>query len=171
VNRFLSSVLNRLAFVSPGGSVVRPQLQRWRGASIGRNVWIGQYVYVDDLSPEALTIGDNCTISLRTTILTHVYGVVDRSSLSDGRVVIEEEVFIGPHCLILPNVRIGRGAVIKAGTIVTTNVPAGSLWGSPAAEMLGSVTVPLTSESSYQAFLAGIRPLRRGNPSTERSTS
>ena len=36
---------------------MRPRLQRWRGATIGKNVWIGVYVYVDDVHPSALTIG------------------------------------------------------------------------------------------------------------------
>jgi acetyltransferase-like isoleucine patch superfamily enzyme len=125
--------------------------------SIGPNVWIGQYVYIDDLTPDALTIGNNCTIGVRSTILTHVYGASEASDT--GRVVIEDDVFVGPHCVILPNVHIGQGAVIRAGTVVTRNVPARTFWGSPAAEALASVTVPLTSELGYNRFVAGIRPL------------
>lgn len=158
--RILSSVLNRLAFVSPGGSSVRPRLQRWRGVAIGSNVWLGQYVYIDDVHPGALSIGSNCTIGIRTTILTHFYWG-PRQAVSNGRVVIEDDVFIGPHCVILPNVRIGKGAVIKAGTVVSRNVPAQTLWGSPAAEALGSVTVPLTAEHGYASFMKGVRPAPR----------
>jgi acetyltransferase-like isoleucine patch superfamily enzyme len=159
VNRLLSSFLNRLAFVSPGGSTIRPRLQRWRGVAVGTNVWFGQYVYVDDLYPTALSVGDNCTIGIRTTILTHVnWGP---TTTSQGRVVIEKNVFIGPHCVILPNVRIGEGSVIKAGTVVSRNVPPRTFLGSPAAETLGHVTVPLTSERGYASFVAGIKPPAR----------
>jgi acetyltransferase-like isoleucine patch superfamily enzyme len=169
VNRFFSSVLNRLAFVSPGGRHIRPRLQRWRGVSMGENVWVGQYVYIDDVAPGALTIGNNCTISIRTTILTHAYGAADQP-LGEGRVVIEDDVFIGPHCVILPNVRIGQGAVIKAGTVVARNVPARTFWGSPAAGALSTVTVPLTNRQGYQAFLGGLRPLRRDRASAGEPT-
>jgi tetrahydrodipicolinate N-succinyltransferase len=76
-------------------------------------------------------------------------------------VIIEKDVFIGPHCVILPNVRIGEGAVIKAGTVVTRNVPPRTFWGTPQAEALGQVTVPLTAEHSYEEFIGGLRPIRR----------
>ena len=160
MTRLLSGVLNRLAAVCPGGHGVRPRLQRWRGADLGRNVWLGLYVYIDELHPEALSIGDNCSIGLRTSIFTHFYWGPKRRSAS-GRVVIGRDVFVGPHCVILPNVRIGEGAVIKAGTVVTRNVPAFTFWGAPQAEALGRVTVPLTSAGGYAEFVRGIRPVER----------
>jgi acetyltransferase-like isoleucine patch superfamily enzyme len=161
--RLVSSILNRLAFVSPGGSNVRPLLQRLRGAQIGRNVWIGLYVYIDDLHPSALSIGDNCTIGIRSTILTHFYWGPRRPA-SNGRVIIEKDVFIGPHCVILPNVTIGEGAVIKAGTVVTRNVPPRCFWGFPAPDTLAEATVPLTHEHDYGEFMRGLRPHRQPPP-------
>jgi acetyltransferase-like isoleucine patch superfamily enzyme len=117
-------------------------------------------VYIDELHPDAVTIHDNCTIGLRTSIFTHFYWGPRRSHTDAGPVVIEENVFIGPHSVVLPNVRIGRGAVVKAGTVVTRSVPPGALWGSPPAEPLGHVTVPLTPQHTYEEFLGGLRPLR-----------
>jgi len=75
--------------------------------------------------------------------------------------VIEENVFVGPHCLILPNVRIGEGAVIKGGTVVTRDVPPFTFWGPPAAGPLGRVTVPLTPEHSYEEFVQGLKLIRK----------
>jgi acetyltransferase-like isoleucine patch superfamily enzyme len=126
--------------------------------NVGENVWIGQQVYIDDLHPDAVTIEERCTIGMRTSIFTHFYWGPRRSKEHAGPVVIEANVYIGPHCVILPNVSIGRGAVIKAGTVVSRNVPGGTLWGVPAAEPLARVTVPLTSERSYDEFLRGLRP-------------
>ena len=143
--------------VCPGGSRIRPRLHRWRGVRIGRDVWIGLYVYLDELHPEALSIGNNCTIGIRTTVITHFYWG-PRQSISNGTVVVEDNVFIGPHCVILPNVRIGEGAVIQAGTIVSRSVPPRTLWGPPAAESLGDVTIPLTRRSGYATFVRGLRP-------------
>jgi hypothetical protein len=45
-----------MAFLFPGGDTLRPWLHRRRGVKIGKNVWISQYVYIDELHPEALTI-------------------------------------------------------------------------------------------------------------------
>jgi carbonic anhydrase/acetyltransferase-like protein (isoleucine patch superfamily) len=68
-------------------------------------------------------------------------------------------VFIGPHCVILPNVRIGRGAVVQAGSVVSANVPPGVLWGPSASGPLAAATVPLTSAAGYDGFLRGLKPM------------
>ena len=125
---------------------------------MGRHVWIGQLVYIDELHPEDVTIGDNCTIGLRTSIFSHFYWGPRRPT-GPGKVVIGKDVFIGPHCVILPNVRIGEGAVIRAGSVVSRNVPPHVLWGCQAGEPLGIATVPLTKEHSYQEFTRGVRPV------------
>jgi acetyltransferase-like isoleucine patch superfamily enzyme len=38
-------------------------------------------------------------------------------------VVIEDDVWIGINCIVLPGVRIGRGAVISANSVVCSNIP------------------------------------------------
>ena len=159
-------LLHKLAFIVPGGGTLRPILHRWRGAKIGRNVWIAQLVYIDELHPNDVQIGDNCTIGYRTSIFAHFYWGPRRSA-SNGRVVIGKDVFVGPHCVILPNVVIGDGAVIRAGTVVSRNVPPHVFWGSPSAQMLGTVTVPLTPDHSYEEFARGIRPRRSQDQKSE----
>ncbi len=163
-------LLHKLAFVAPGGGSVRPWLHRLRGADIGKNVWIAQLVYLDELHPADVTIGDNCTIGLRTSIFTHFYWGPRRPQ-SNGKVVIEKDVFIGPHCVILPNVRIREGAVIRAGTVVSRNVPAHAFWGSPPAELLGSATVALTSNHSYEEFTRGLKPRSHVRLGVDRTTA
>jgi serine acetyltransferase len=54
-------------------------------------------------------------------------------------------------------VKIGDGAVIKAGTVVSKNVPPHTFWGSPSAEVLGTAIIPLTSAHSYEEFYSGLR--------------
>jgi acetyltransferase-like isoleucine patch superfamily enzyme len=162
-------LLQQLAYVAPGGGRVRPALHRLRGVRIGARVWIGQQVYIDDVHPDAITIGNDCTIGLRTSIFSHFYWGPKRPAEHAAPVVIEDEVYIGPHCVILGNVRIGRGAVIRAGTVVSRNVPAHTMWGSPPAEALAEVHTPLTAREKYESFLLGLRPVsrRRANGTTE----
>lgn len=121
-------LLHKLAMLAPGGGTIRPWLIRLCGTNVGKGVWVGQLVYIDDLHPANLSIGDNSTIGIRTSIFTHFYWGPRRPE-GGGRVIIEKDVFIGPHCVILPNVRIGEGAVIKAGTVVSRNVPPHTFWG------------------------------------------
>lgn len=124
-------ILHKLAMVSPGGYSLRPKLHALRGVKFGSNVWISQYVYIDELHPEAVSVGDNCTIGLRTSIFTHFYWGPRKTANGFKEVVIEDDAYIGPHCLILPGVRVGKGAVIKGGTTLTRNVPSLTFWGAP----------------------------------------
>lgn len=158
VSDLFQRFLGKVAFIAPGAGSLRPWLHRIRGAKLGKNVWIGEYVYIDAVNPKALSIGDNCTIGLRTSIVTHSRPT--RLS-SDMSVVIEKDVFVGPHCLILANVRIGEGAVIKGGTVVSRNVPARAFWGPPPAKILGEVSIPcIPPRETYEDFLRGLRPWR-----------
>jgi acetyltransferase-like isoleucine patch superfamily enzyme len=158
-------IINKIAFVAPGGGSVRPLLQKIRGVHIGKHVWIGQYVYVDEQNPEKISIGDHCTIGLRASIFSHFYWGDQRTSGYSAPVTIDKDVFIGPHCVILPNVHIGEGSVINAGTVVSRNVPAHTYWGIDSAGPLGEVTVPLTSEHTFLDFRYGLRPFHNNKKS------
>ena len=52
---------------------------------------------------------------------------------SAAPVIIEDDVVIGGNVVVLEGVRIGAGAVIAAGSVVTADVPSGAVAaGSPA---------------------------------------
>lgn len=53
--------------------------------------------------------------------------------ISKGDIIVEHDVWIGTHCVILSGVTIGTGAVIAANTVVTSNIPPYAIVaGSPA---------------------------------------
>ena len=75
--------------------------------------------------------------------------------------MIEKDVYIGPHCIILPGVKIGEGAVVQAGSVITRVVPPFTFLGLPPPEPLGRVTVPFTHHHEYYEFVRGLRPIRK----------
>lgn len=157
IRAIFQRLVHMLAFFAPGGERFRPLMHRWRGVKMGDNVWIGPYVWIDAKYPHLVTIGNNVSVGIRTSIIAHLRG-------QGVSVVIEDDVFIGPHCVILPDVKIGKGAVIRGGSVVTRNVPAGTMWGGSVAEPIARVTVPLAGGNSYEEFIAGMRPIRRRKP-------
>ncbi len=54
-----------------------------------------------------------------------------------GKVIIGEDVWIGANCVILPNVRIGRGAVIGAGAVVARDVEPWAIMAGVPARKIG----------------------------------
>ncbi len=62
-----------------------------------------------------------------------------RPEIPKRRVTIEDDVWIGPNATILKGVRIGTGAFIEAGSLVTRDVPARArIMGNPA-QVVGEV--------------------------------
>lgn len=157
IQRFLC----KIAFFAPGGYTLRPWLHKMRGVNVGKNVWISQYVYIDEAHPENITLEDNVTIMLRSTIFSHFYSGDYVRGKKVGKVVIKKNAYIGPHCVIFHDVTIGEGSVIGAGSMVAKDVPPGVLYGPPSPAPLARVTRPLIKGESmdYTNFLLGLRPL------------
>ncbi len=81
-----------------------------------------------------LQIGNNVSISEGTVILTLGHDI-DKPNfdLKGGKVIIEDYVFIGSYARILPAVKIGEGAVVAAGSVVTRDIePYSVVGGVPA---------------------------------------
>lgn len=56
-------------------------------------------------------------------------------------VVIEDDVWIGNNCLIMKGVRIGRGAIVAAGAVVTKDVPPLTIVGGNPARVLKTISM------------------------------
>lgn len=62
-----------------------------------------------------------------------------RPEIVKKKVVIEDDVWIGPNATILKGVRIGAGAFIEAGTLVVNDIPPGvRVIGNPA-QIIGKI--------------------------------
>ena len=77
------------------------------------------------MAPELITIEKGVTITQDTTILTHFLDPSKKGRhFRLGKVHIEEDAFIGCNVTICNAVRIGKGAIVGAGSLVTKDVPA-----------------------------------------------
>jgi galactoside O-acetyltransferase len=101
-------------------------------AAFGSNVHIGDdffgnvnLTFVDDVE---IRIGDSVMIAPSVTLTTTGHPVhpalrEDFRRFSEP-IVLEDKVWIGSNVVVLPGVRIGYGAVIGAGSVVTHDIPA-----------------------------------------------
>ena len=107
----------------------RVSLLRSCGFSIGREVYIADdLIIVEELADRGnLTIGDRVSIAPRVTLVTSSHPNHSRirgfAPVSQGPIVIEEDAWLGAGCVVLPGVRIGRGAVIGVNSVVLSDVP------------------------------------------------
>jgi len=92
------------------------------------DVHIGNYVMI---APNVQLIGG----------FTHKHDRLDipmvlQGEIYKGEIIIEDDVWIGINAIILPNVRIGKGAIIAAGSVVTKNVESYSIVGGNPAKLI-----------------------------------
>ena len=121
----------------------------WNYVVIGDNVKIGDGTRIGSFCDigSSVLIGKNCniqahvTISNRCKIGDKVFIAPNSSLLNDKfplsecltPPIIEDDAVIGGCAVILPNLKIGKSSVVAAGSIVTKDVPPGTVVkGTPA---------------------------------------
>jgi len=155
-------ILQFLARVVSGAMTARVRLNRWRGVHIGEDVWIGYDAIIETSHPHLVTIRDRAAIGIRATIIAH--------NREQQGVLIEEDVVLGPGVIVLPNVTIGRGAIVTAGSVVTKSVPPRTMVQGNPAQAIARVEVPLGLGVSVKEFAKGLRsvaPTSSQNAPTE----
>ena len=108
--------------------------------SIGHSTWIGigTEFYVPNSS--SVCIGKNCDVAPRVTFLcgSHKVGAFSRRAGDGfvGNIQVGNGVWIGARSILLPNVSLGDGVVVAAGSVVKQgNYPANSLIGGNPAKI------------------------------------
>ena len=127
---------------------MRPVLLRWCGFSVGPDVYIADgLIIVEELADrDNLFIGARVSIAPRVTIVTSSHPNLSRirpvAPVARAPVYIEDDVWIGAGAVILPGVRIGRGAVIGANAVVSRDVEALAVVAGQPAQLVRSLAAP-----------------------------
>lgn len=90
-----------------------------------------------------IEISSNVIIGNDTKILTSSHNYMgdmipydEKVIPNKEKVVIEKNVWIASYCIILPGVKIGEGAVVAAGSVVTKDVPKCAIVGGNPARII-----------------------------------
>lgn len=121
--------------LADGAHIYHPELCNLYDCAIGAGSTVGPFVEIQ----RGVTVGNDCKVSSHAFLCTGVilgdrvfvgHGVMTTNDLFPGvlseapylATVVEDDVKIGSGATILP-VRVGRGAIIGAGAVVTKDVP------------------------------------------------
>ena len=100
------------------------------------SVYIGDNTYIQtgcnlNAYVKSIIIGRDCMIAPRCSFMPYQHGTSDleipmrkQPLASHGDIILEDDVWLGVNVTVLDNVRIGQGAVVGAGAVVTGDIPA-----------------------------------------------
>jgi maltose O-acetyltransferase len=107
----------------------------------GEDVEVGSHCQVNaGCRLTNVVLGDYVMIGPDVTFISRLHSVdrldvpmVRQGSIECGQTLVEEDVWIGTRVIVMPGVKIGRGAIIGAGSVVTRDVsPYAIVAGAPA---------------------------------------
>lgn len=113
-----------------------------QGIKIGKHTDVQPHVVV--WGGGELVVGDRVSIGPGSVLLTAVYSHTEGLKMVDGlgegtahglygKLEINDDVYIGANCTLMPDITIGEGAVIGAGSFINKDAePWGIYAGSPA---------------------------------------
>ncbi len=117
--------------------------------SIGPGSHITGPLHIDLAAP--VRIGARVYMGYEVMLLTVDHEIGDSSQRCAARVsrgiTVEDGAWIGSRAVILPGVRVGKGAVVAAGAVVTRDVPAQAMVGGVPARFVRDLDEPIVRES------------------------
>jgi maltose O-acetyltransferase len=103
---------------------------------IGRDTIVGEGVVLD--GRDKLVIGNHVAIASEVMIYNSEHNINHEDFVAQNSpVIIEDYCFLGPRVIILPGVKIGYGAIIAAGAVVTKEVPPFAIVAGVPAKIIG----------------------------------
>lgn len=122
--------------ISRRGYIERPKQVRF-----GKDVFINKfYQFHTGCSDATITIGDNVWVGMDVCFVCSTHEIGDKRQRAGKSlykdIVVGKGCWIGARTTILPGVTIGEGCIIAAGSIVTKDIPANTLYGGVPAKFI-----------------------------------
>lgn len=142
VSRTIRSRLAAGVFDDAGANV---NIERgaWFGSGKGIAIGAGSGIGLDCIVMGPATLGNNVMMGPRCLLVSSSHRIDDlivpmnrQGMTPPDPIQIEDDVWLGGHCIILPGVTIGRGAVVAAGSVVTKDIPALAIVGGNPARII-----------------------------------
>ncbi|TXT54897.1 MAG: hypothetical protein BAJATHORv1_50150 [Candidatus Thorarchaeota archaeon] len=104
---------------------------------MGDNCHLGEFAQIN--TADSIQIGHEVGIGIRSSVFTHgaYQSVIKGYPVEFGPVQIGSYCWL-PHAYVLPNVNIGEGTVVAAGSVVNKSLPPYSLAGGVPAKVIRS---------------------------------
>ena len=107
---------------------------------IGNNVQFGSFCEVTTPTH----FGNNILLARNVSIVgrqDHTYNdplktIWDGERGNNELTIINDDVWIGSHSVIMSGVTIGKGSIVAAGSVVTKNIPPCEIWGGNPARLI-----------------------------------
>ena len=146
IKYLLKALLGYLAYVSFFPISLSPILNKIRGVKIKDpfKVYIAPNVIIDTIFPELVTIEKDVYITRGARIIAHfnptnmIAKIIKRENIK-GKIHIREGAFIGVNAIVLPNVVVGRCAIVGAGSVVVNDVEDYAIMAGNPAKKVGDI--------------------------------
>jgi maltose O-acetyltransferase len=128
-------------------------------------------VVIDPSHVWHITIGDDVTLAPRVQILAHDASAKRHLNYTRiGKVSIGNRVFVGASAIVLPGVIIGSDVIIGAGSVVTGDIPDGSVAAGNPARVISSLSAFLEERKAESCTVPcfGEEYTLRGNVTKEK---
>lgn len=114
--------------------------QRVTLTGTGEGVFISNRATLDSGYAKLIEVGNWVVVTTGCVLLCHDASLNNKDGVMRyGKIILEDHVSVGANAVILPGVRVGRGSIIGAGSVVApqTDIPPNEIWGGVPARKIG----------------------------------
>lgn len=147
---YIGSHVQLTAWLDVNGQPYNPEI------ILGNNCSIGDDSHVSCINK--IVFGDGVRLGKKILITDNSHGLFDpeqlqiepnkRPMFSKGPIIIEDNVWIGEKASIMANVKIGKGTIVAANSVVTKDIPPYSLVAGCPARIIKQLQESCTSKEN-----------------------